>query len=58
MNLKIPANELYGWKPEELHFPDDWNIKVQHMKGHDAKALTQIQITEKIQKPIGTPTEC
>jgi nickel-dependent lactate racemase len=52
--ISVPAWEWYGWKPETLAFPDTWDIHVQKMKGHDAKALKPREIEEKLQHPFGT----
>ncbi len=38
-SISVPAWEWYGWKPETITFPDSWDVHVQKMKGHDAKAL-------------------
>jgi nickel-dependent lactate racemase len=53
-SVSVPAWEWYGWKPEKLSFPDGWDVSVQKMRGHGAKALTPKEIGEKIQHPIGT----
>jgi len=52
--ISVPAWEWYGWKPETLTFPDTWDVHVQKMKGHNAKALKPREIEEKLQHPFGT----
>ena len=52
--INVPAWEWYGWKPERLSFPDGWDVSIQNMKGHDAKALKPKEIKEKIAHPYGT----
>ncbi len=54
-SISVPAWEWYGWKSENLSFPDSWDVNVQKMRGHDAKALTLNEIVEKLQNPLGTP---
>jgi nickel-dependent lactate racemase len=56
LRFEVPAWEWYGWKNEKLNFPDGWNIHEQRMKGHDARPLTQKEIAEKLQHPVGTQT--
>jgi nickel-dependent lactate racemase len=51
----IPTHEWAGNLDERLDFPSDWNVNVMHMKGYGAPVLTDPQIAEAIQKPIGTP---
>ncbi|MDP2899495.1 MAG: lactate racemase domain-containing protein [Candidatus Bathyarchaeota archaeon] len=53
-SVKVPAWEFYGWQPETLTFPEDWEVHEQRMKGHDTPALKPKPIKEKIQHPIGT----
>ncbi|HIH89201.1 TPA: DUF2088 domain-containing protein, partial [Candidatus Bathyarchaeota archaeon] len=53
-SVSVPAWEWYGWKPEALTFPDGWDVNVQNMKGHGAKALKPHEIKEKTQHPTGT----
>ncbi|MCX6655603.1 MAG: hypothetical protein NTY03_10875, partial [Candidatus Bathyarchaeota archaeon] len=53
-SISVPAWEWYGWKPEKLSFPDNWDVNIQKMKGHDAKTLTPNQIVEKLQNSFGT----
>ena len=53
-SLIVPAWEWYGWQPETLTFPDNWEVHEQKMKGHSAPALNAKEIEEKMQHPFGT----
>jgi nickel-dependent lactate racemase len=53
-SIKVPAWEFYGWKPETLSFPDGWEINERRMKGHSSPKLSQEEIHEKLQNPVGT----
>jgi lactate racemase len=53
-SVVIPTHE-FATVDERLDFPNDWEIHVQHMKGHGLPVLTQKQIIDAIRKPIGTP---
>ena len=50
----VPAWEFYNWKHEILDFPDSWKVEESRMKGHNATPLNLQDISEKLQKPIGT----
>jgi nickel-dependent lactate racemase len=50
----VPAWEFYGWKHEILDFPDSWKVEESRMKGHNATPLNLQDISEKLQKPVGT----
>ena len=52
--VPIRTHEHFGDIEEQLVFPADWNVQVQHMKGHGRKGLTPAQIREKLDHPIGT----
>ncbi len=54
VNVKVPAWEWYGWRPEELYLPEDWTVRESRMAGHDARSLTPQEIAERIQDPVGT----
>lgn len=51
--FKIPWAAWYGDGDFNLEFPDSWDIKSFSMK--DAKELSQKEIENAIDKPIGTP---
>jgi len=55
-SISVPAYEWYGDTPVELLFPDGWTIHEQQMAGHGARPLTQPEIAEKLQHPVGSPT--
>ena len=55
MRLNVPANEWYGWEPEEIGFPESWDVREMRMAGHDAPALTREEIAEKLGSSVGTP---
>jgi lactate racemase len=53
-SVTIPTHE-FATVDERLDFPNDWDVHVQHMKGHGLPVLTPQQIIDAIRKPIGTP---
>lgn len=53
MTFEIPVLEWYGWEKKEIGFPESWTVKYQRMKGHDALALSQEEIVDKLRNPIG-----
>jgi nickel-dependent lactate racemase len=55
ISMKIPAWEWYGWEPEEISFPSGWQVHEQRMNGHSARALSQSEVAEKLDNPVGTP---
>ena len=54
ISVMIPTHE-FAVIDERLDFPNDWDVHVQHMKGHGLPVLTPQQIIEAIRKPIGSP---
>src|SRR3990172_4432578 len=46
----------FGDEKVIVDFPDTWDVVLKAMPGHDRPALTDQQIGEALQKPIGTPT--
>ena len=52
-SYKVPAWEYYGWEPETLSFPDGWSIHMQKMNGHDARKLSEGEITKALSSPVG-----
>lgn len=52
--VSVPAWEFYGWSPETFNIPDEWEVHIQRMKGHEAKALTMKDVADALQRPIGT----
>jgi len=53
--VRVPAWEWYGWRPEELEFPEGWTVHEQRMRGHDATPLSSQEIAERLGHPVGTP---
>jgi nickel-dependent lactate racemase len=51
--VKVPQLAWYEPKDLELHFPDSWQVDVYNIAGYNRSALTDEQIKESIQKPIG-----
>lgn len=56
MLYELPANNLYGNKPVLLDFPASWEVQICPFAGATAPALTESQISEKINQPVGTGT--
>jgi nickel-dependent lactate racemase len=54
-SMEIPAWEFFGWMPEKLSFPDNWEIIERRMKGHSSPVLTTDKIRDKLRNPVGTP---
>ncbi len=55
-SVVIPTHEFAGNLDERLDFPNDWEINVMDMKGHNGSVLTPQQIVQGLNKPIGTPS--
>lgn len=53
MNYALPANNLYSNEPIMLELPGNWDVNICSFKGEKATTLTEQQILEKIQSPIG-----
>lgn len=56
-NLKqivLPQYFWYGRDPLPLYFPEEWDIHVCQMAGDALPVLTQDQIEQKINSPVGT----
>jgi len=47
----IPTHEFAGNLHERLDFPNDWEINVMDMKGHNGPVLTPQQIVQGLNKP-------
>ena len=52
----LPANNLYGNKPVELQFPDNWEVSTYSYAGEKASTLSKEEVAQKIAAPEGTPT--
>lgn len=55
-SVVIPTHEFAGDIDERLDFPADWDVNVMNMAGHNAPVLTQQQIANALEKPVGTKT--
>ena len=53
-SVNITTHEWYGDIEERLDFPEDWQVRVAEMDGHDAAVLTPEEIRQKINSPIQT----
>lgn len=55
---KVNVNQLpqQGVKNLELEFPNNWDIHVANMNGHDRRPLTIDEVHASLQKPLGTKT--
>ncbi len=53
-SVEVPEPVWYGSKLRKLCFPDDWEVEVCKMEGHEAPALTNSEISAAFESPIGT----
>ena len=53
--VKVPELLWFGPKEVELDFPNNWQLEIRKMAGHDRKVLTPAQIKEAVGKPLGIP---
>jgi len=56
MEVKVKVNEFYGDNERSIKFPEKWDVNIIKMVGHDAPQLTNEQIKDAFQHPIGTQT--
>jgi nickel-dependent lactate racemase len=54
--VHLPQMAWYGDTEFEISFPDLWEVKVCFMHGHDAPPMSQDQIRNAFESPIGTKT--
>ena len=52
--IVLPQYFWYGRDPLQLHFPEEWDVKVCQMPGDAFPVLNRDQIEQKINSPIGT----
>ena len=52
--LSIPVKAWYGDEKMQLQFPETWDVSECRMIGHDTPALSDEQLREGLQKPLGT----
>jgi nickel-dependent lactate racemase len=55
MKVKLPELLWYGNGTLELDLPDDWNVELHPMRGAERPELSDPQIIDAIQSPIGSP---
>ena len=53
-SMHIPIKAWYGDEQMALHFPQNWEIQVCNMVGHNTPALSDDQLREALQNPLGT----
>jgi nickel-dependent lactate racemase len=54
--VDLSINEFYGDNTIHLDFPEKWKVELVKMTGHDHPALTDPQIKDALNHPIGTQT--
>lgn len=54
MFYDLPSNSLYGDKPIRIELPDNWDVHISKIKGHDKPALTADEIALALSNPYGT----
>lgn len=52
--IPIPIKAWYGDEEMELQFPETWEVEECRMAGHDTPPLTDTQLGEALQRPLGT----
>ncbi len=52
--IRIPIKAWYGDEEMALHFPQKWQIHECRMAGHDTPPLTDQQMVQALEHPIGT----
>ncbi len=52
--IALRTHEWFGDRIEQFEFPPDWQISVQHMKGHLAPVLSPAEIQRAVRNPVGT----
>lgn len=55
MKISLPQNMWQGSEPVVVELPDDWDVEIHGIKADELPALTQDEIREKINCPIGLP---
>jgi nickel-dependent lactate racemase len=50
--VKVFTSYWHDKRALDLKFPDQWGIKVYHMKGHDSPELSDLQIRRRLMDPI------
>jgi len=52
--IKVPQLSWYGPRELELPLPDSWNVDVRNFAGYNRPAVTDAQIREALEHPIGS----
>lgn len=55
-HIRIPIKAWYGDEEMALSFPERWQVRECRMVGHDTPPLSDEQMAEALQHPIGTQT--
>jgi len=56
MKVSLPELFWYGKGTFELDMPDDWDVQVCPMRGAQRPGLSDAQLAEAINSPVGSPT--
>lgn len=51
--LSIPTRAWYGDEPLPIAIPDHWQLQICHMRGHENKPLSAVQIRNALLHPFG-----
>ena len=54
MKVVVPQLAWFEDDDLELKFPEEWNVKVQIMKGHGKKPVGEAEIIHALRNPVGT----
>ena len=54
--VRVPQLAWYGTRPLELPLPDNWQVEVCNMAGHNRAGMKPDQLRAAIGKPTGTPS--
>ena len=54
--IRIPIKAWYGDEEMELKFPETYDVQECRMAGHDTPAMSDKQLREALQRPMGTET--
>ncbi|MCL4534314.1 MAG: lactate racemase domain-containing protein [Bacteroidetes bacterium] len=54
-SITMLTKAWYGDEPMTIDFPDSWEVVYKKMPGHDTPGMTDEQIWEAINSPIGAP---
>ena len=52
--VRIPVKAWYGDEEMELDFPENWEVHECRMAGHDTPQMSDEELVEALQNPIGT----